>query len=118
MQNSEDALNTTRELSRCRGPREESPAATIEALREEGLPGAPSSTEVGGLGLGLEGAAHNVRRVVEECGSTAMVLTMHYCGAAVLEAHSPVEVRRSAATAYVWSSKPVSAEGSSTLWLA
>ena len=28
-----------------------------------------------------------VRRVAQECGSTAMVLCMHYCGAAVLEAH-------------------------------
>lgn len=141
------------------------PAASIAALRKEGLLGALSSPEAGGLGLGLEGAAHIVRRVAEECGSTAMVLTMHYCGAAVLEAHAPMEVRRAAATgehlstlafseassrshfwaptgtaetknghivlnaqkswitsaskatAYVWSSKPVAAEGFSTLWL-
>jgi len=181
MQNSEDALNTTREnyrdaVDRVAGTaiaghaadvdaRGEFPAASIEALRKEGLLGALSSSEVGGLGLGLEGAAHIVRRVAEECGSTAMVLTMHYCGAAVLEAYAPVEVRRAAATgehlstlafseatsrshfwaptgtaetknghivlnaqkswitsaskatAYVWSSKPVSADGFSTMWL-
>lgn len=94
-----------------------------------------------------------------------MVLTMHYCGVAVLEAHGPMEVRRAAAagrhlstlafseagsrshfwapvstaeqgdghvvlnaskswitsasnaTAYVWSSKPLAAEGLSTIWL-
>lgn len=181
MQNSEDALNTTQEnyrevVDRVAGTaiadhaadvdaRGEFPAASLEALRKEGLLGALSSTEVGGLGLGLEGAAHIVRRVAEECGSTAMVLTMHYCGAAVLEAHAPVEVRRAAATgehlstlafseassrshfwaptgtaetknghivlnaqkswitsaskatAYVWSSKPVAADGFSTMWL-
>ena len=48
--------------------------------------------------LGLHGAARIVRRVAEECGSTAMVLTMHYCGVAVLEAHGASEVRREAAT--------------------
>jgi alkylation response protein AidB-like acyl-CoA dehydrogenase len=94
-----------------------------------------------------------------------MVLTMHYCGVAVLEAHAPDDIRRNAAsgrhlstlafseagsrshfwapvstaedrngsvvlnarkswvtsasraTAYVWSSKPLSGNGLSTLWL-
>jgi alkylation response protein AidB-like acyl-CoA dehydrogenase len=94
-----------------------------------------------------------------------MVLTMHYCGVAVLEAHGEPQVRREAAagtylstlafseagsrshfwapsgtaeardgtvvldaskswvtsashaTAYVWSSRPLAAEGLSTLWL-
>jgi alkylation response protein AidB-like acyl-CoA dehydrogenase len=141
------------------------PAESIEALRSAGLLGALSSVESGGLGLGLAGAARIVRRVAEECGSTAMVLTMHYCGAAVLEAHGTNEVRREAAsgshlstlafseagsrshfwapvstaearnghvvlnaakswvtsasraTAYVWSSRPLAAEGLSTIWL-
>lgn len=127
--------------------------------------GALSAIESGGLGLGLAGAARIVRRVAEDCGSTAMVLTMHYCGAAVLEAYGPSEVRREAAsgahlstlafsetgsrshfwspvstaqgrngyvalnaekswvtsasqaTAYVWSSRPLRADGLSTLWL-
>jgi len=52
-----------------------------------------SSTDVGGLGLGLRGAETIVRRVAEECGSTAMVLCMHYCGVAVLEAYAPSDVR-------------------------
>jgi alkylation response protein AidB-like acyl-CoA dehydrogenase len=141
------------------------PAKSIEALRSAGLLGALSSKESGGLGLGLPGAARIIRRVAEECGSTAMVLTMHYCGTAVLEAYgtsalrheaasgqhlstlafseagsrshfwvpvSTAEARNgkallnaskswitsaSSATAYVWSSKPVAAEGLSTIWL-
>ena len=141
------------------------PTESIDALKSAGLLGAVSSIESGGLGLGLAGAARIVRRIAEECGSTAMVLTMHYCGALVLEAHGSAEVRREAAsgahlstlafsesgsrshfwtpvstaeardgkivlnaakswvtsasraTAYVWSSKPLSAEGASTLWL-
>lgn len=141
------------------------PIQSIEALRSAGLLGALSPVESGGLGLGLAGAARVVRRVAEECGSTAMVLTMHYCGTAVLEAHGPREVCREAAsgrhlstlafseagsrshfwapvstaearngrvaltaakswvtsasraTAYVWSSRPLAADGLSTLWL-
>jgi alkylation response protein AidB-like acyl-CoA dehydrogenase len=141
------------------------PAESIEALKSSGLLGALSATESGGLGLGLAGAARVIRRVAEECGSTAMVLTMHYCGTAVLEAYAPSDVRREAAsgahlstlafseaasrshfwvpvstaeagnghivlnaakswvtsashaTAYVWSSKPLVAEGLSTIWL-
>ena len=73
------------------------PSDSISALSAAGLLGAFSSPEAGGLGLGLAGAARIVRRVAEECGSTAMVLTMHYCGVAVLEAHGPMQVRRRAA---------------------
>jgi len=43
------------------------PAESIEALRSAGLLGALSSTESGGLSLGLAGAARIVRRVAEEC---------------------------------------------------
>jgi alkylation response protein AidB-like acyl-CoA dehydrogenase len=74
------------------------PSESIEALKSSGLLGAFSSKESGGLGLGLAGSARVVRRVAEECGSTAMVLTMHYCGAAVLEAYGASDVRREAAS--------------------
>jgi alkylation response protein AidB-like acyl-CoA dehydrogenase len=141
------------------------PEHSIDALKSAGFLGVMSSPEVGGLGLGIPGATAVVRRVAEACGSTAMVLCMHYCGTAVLEAHAPADVRGAAATgshlstlafsevgsrshfwapdstaevkdgrvalnarkswatsashatAYVWSSKPLSAEGLSTLWL-
>ncbi|HEY7387999.1 MAG TPA: acyl-CoA dehydrogenase family protein [Bryobacteraceae bacterium] len=141
------------------------PTDSLRALASAGLLGAISSTDSGGLDLGLSGAAHIIRRVAEECGSTAMVLTMHYCGAAVLESHGPKEARAAAAsgehlstlafsesgsrshfwapvgtacphnghvqlnaskswitsaahaTAYVWSSRPLAADGASTIWL-
>ncbi len=73
------------------------PAESIAALKNAGLMGAMSACEVGGLGLGLRGTAGIIRRVARECGSTAMVLCMHYCGTAVLEAYASPEVRRAAA---------------------
>jgi len=141
------------------------PAESVGALQRAGLLGAVSSPESGGLGLGPRGAAAIVRRIARDCGSTAMVVCMHYCGAAVLEVHGPADVRRAAAagdhlstlafsesgsrshfwaptgtaeadgedvvlnarkswvtsagqaTAYVWSSRPLSSGGLSTLWL-
>lgn len=141
------------------------PEASIEALKTSGLLGAASATEVGGLGLAPAGISRVVRRIGQECGSTAMVVCMHYCGVAVLEAHADEATRRAAAsgehlstlafsevgsrshfwapmstarregdaivldakkswvtsaeraTAYVWSSQPLEAEGASTLWL-
>ena len=73
------------------------PHQAMEALKTGGFWGAMSSPEVGGLGLGLRGAANIVRSVAEQCGSTAMVLCMHYSGVAVLEAYAPTDVRRAAA---------------------
>jgi alkylation response protein AidB-like acyl-CoA dehydrogenase len=141
------------------------PDQAIQGLKLGGFLGALSSPDAGGLGLGLRGAATILERIAEECGSTAMVLCMHYCGVAVLEAHAPMEIRRAAATgnhlstlafseagsrshswapestassqngdvilnarkswvtsashatAYVWSSRPLGAEGVSTIWL-
>jgi len=141
------------------------PDRALDALRGAGLLGATSSQDVGGLGLGLREASTIVRRVARDCGSTAMVLCMHYSGVSVLEALGDKETRRavasgrhlstlafsevgsrshfwaplgtaarhgsgvvlngrkswvtsaSKATAYVWSSKPLAAEGFSTLWL-
>src|SRR5262249_17434750 len=88
------------------------PEDSIAALRSAGLLGAISSTESGGLGMGVSGAAQIVRRVAEECGSTAMVLTMHYCGVAVLEAHAPPEVRGEAASGAHLSTLAFSESGS------
>jgi alkylation response protein AidB-like acyl-CoA dehydrogenase len=141
------------------------PSAAIEALRAAGLLGLMSAPEVGGGGGSLRVAALAVERLARACGSTAMVLTMHLCGAAVLEKHAPEKLRRELAggrhlstlafseagsrsqfwapvstatrdakgirldarksfstsarhaTAYVWSSRPLGAEGASTLWL-
>lgn len=74
------------------------PEKSIEALKTAGLLGAMSGPASGGSGLGLPGAAQIVGRVAEECASTAMVLCMHYCGTAILEAHASEPVRRAAAS--------------------
>jgi alkylation response protein AidB-like acyl-CoA dehydrogenase len=141
------------------------PRAAVNALSKGGLLGLISAAEVGGSGQGLRAAVMAVERVARECGSTAMVLCMHYAATAVIEAHGPRSVREDIAAgrhlttlafsesgsrshfwapvstasshngtvrldakkgwvtsageadSYVWSSRPVEAEGASTLWL-
>lgn len=141
------------------------PRAALDAFGQAGLLGLVSSREVGGLGESHRAATQVVERVASACASTAMVLCMHYAGAAVIEAHGSREVREavargehvtslafseqgsrshfwapvSTATAdeggvrldarkswvtsageadsYVWSSRPLEAEGQSTIWL-
>ena len=73
------------------------PRAGITALGRRHLLGLLSSTDVGGLGLGLGDAAQVVRRLAASCGSTAMVVAMHYSAVAVIEAHGPEDVRRAIA---------------------
>jgi alkylation response protein AidB-like acyl-CoA dehydrogenase len=141
------------------------PRTAVDALSKGGLLGLISATDVGGSGQGLREAVMAVERVARECGSTAMVLCMHYAATAVIEAHGPRSVREEIAAgrhlttlafsetgsrshfwapvstasshngtvrldakkgwvtsageanSYVWSSRPVEAEGASTLWL-
>jgi len=141
------------------------PRAAMNALSKSGLLGLLSAKEVGGMGEGLRAAAMVIERVAQECGSTAMVLAMHYAGTAVIEAHGPLPVRQAIAEgkhittlafsergsrshfwapvstaaphngtvhldaaksmvtsageadSYVWSSRPLAAEGASTIWL-
>jgi alkylation response protein AidB-like acyl-CoA dehydrogenase len=141
------------------------PRAAMDALSKGGLLGLISAEAVGGMGQGLRAAALVIERVAQECASTAMVLCMHYAGAAVIEAHGPVSVRQAIAEgkhittlafsekgsrshfwaptstaqahngtvhldaakswvtsageadSYVWSSRPLVAEGASTIWL-
>ena len=141
------------------------PRAAVDALGHAGLLGLVSAAEVGGQAQGPRAAALVVERLARECGSTAMVICMHFAGTAVIERHGPRDVREaiaagrhlttlafseqgsrshfwapvSTATAanghveldarkswataageansYIWSSKPLSTEGASTLWL-
>ena len=141
------------------------PRDAIRSLAAAGLLSLISANEVGGDGRGLRQAAEVVEIAARSCGSTAMVMCMHYCGTAVLEAHGPRDVRLAIAQdrhlttlafseagsrgqfwvpmstasqsgstvrldaqkswvtsageadSYVWSSKPVAAEGLSTLWV-
>lgn len=71
----------------------EFPSATVEALQKAGLLGLLSSTDVGGMGLGPRQSSEVVERLARECGSAAMVLCMHYCGAAVVEKFGSRDVR-------------------------
>lgn len=141
------------------------PREALNALGQAGLLGLISAKEVGGHGEGIRAAVGVVRRLAQECGSTAMVVCMHYAGTAVIEQHGPKELREKIARgehlttlafseagsrshfwaptstaeqtgdmirldatkswitsageadSYVWSSKPVAAEGASTIWL-
>ena len=70
------------------------PSSAIDRLGADGMLGLVSATEVGGGGQGLGAAAHVVDQVSRHCGSTAMVLMMHYSATAALEAHGPSDVRR------------------------
>lgn len=141
------------------------PRAAMDALGAAGLLGLLSSPEVGGGGGSIADVAEVVETISTACGSTAMVVLMHYAAVSVVEAHGPVEVRSaisrgqhvsslafsesgsrshfwapmSSATpegdgvrldatkswitsagqadSYVWSSRPLTAEGPMTLWL-
>ena len=140
------------------------PRAALDALAAAGLLGLVSAEEVGGMGLGHRAATEVIEQLAGACASTAMVVTMHYAGAAVLEASGSKEVRQDVAAGnlvttlafseagsrshfwapmssavadnggfrldaqkswvtsageaggYVWSSRPVAAEGASTIW--
>ncbi len=141
------------------------PRAAISALGEAGILGLTVGESVGGGGRGLGQAAGVVRELAGVCGSTAMVVLMHYSGTVMIENHGPEEVRRAVgagqhlttlafseagsrshfwrplgtatesaggvrldaskswvtaageASSYVWSSRPLAAEGGMTLWL-
>ena len=98
--------------------RGEFPSATLRALGEAGLLGLVSAAEVGGKGLGLSAAAVVVERLARECGSTAMVVCMHYCATAVIEAFGPLEVRRAIAAGKHLSTLALSEAGSrSQFWV-
>lgn len=73
------------------------PRAAITALGQAGLLGLISSKEIGGLGEGHRAATQVVERIARECASTAMVVCMHYCGAAVIEAFGPLATREAIA---------------------
>jgi isovaleryl-CoA dehydrogenase len=70
------------------------PREAVTALGESGLLGLLNSPDVGGLGGDLRTAAALIERLAGACGSTAMVVIMHYVGATLIEAHGPIHVRR------------------------
>jgi len=94
------------------------PRAALDALGRAGLLGLVSAPEVGGGGEGVRAAVAVVQTIAEHCGSTAMVLMMHYAGTAVLEAHGPTDVReRIAAGQYVTTLALSEAGSRSMFWV-
>jgi alkylation response protein AidB-like acyl-CoA dehydrogenase len=93
------------------------PRAAVTALGDAGLLGLLSAIDVGGRGGTLGDAADVVRRLAGACGSTAMVVCMHYSAAAVIEQHGPDDVRRSIASGRHLSTLAFSESGSrSQFW--
>jgi len=69
------------------------PTEALQAMREVGMLGLISSKDVGGRGQGLDAAAFVVERLARECGSTAMIVCMHYCATALLEQTGTIATR-------------------------
>ncbi len=140
------------------------PEESINVLKKTGYLGLTASPHVGGRGAKMREAAQVIEQVAAVCGSTAMILLMHYAATAALEAHGQEPVRRAIARgehlttlafseagtrshfwsplgtatatsdgvrldarkswvtaaanadSYVWSSRPLAAEGPMTLW--
>ena len=88
------------------------PDATLTAARQHGLLGLVSHPSVGGAGLGLAEASRVIEALAGACGSSAMVLTMHYAAVAVLEATGNEALRRSIAAVEHLSTLAFSERGS------
>ncbi|MGW7239500.1 acyl-CoA dehydrogenase family protein [Streptomyces sp. NPDC054804] len=88
------------------------PREGIRALGEAGLLGLLSAREHGGAGAGLRAAAQVIERLAGACGSTAMVLLMHYSAVTVLDRHAPEDVRREIAAGHHLTTLAFSERGS------
>jgi alkylation response protein AidB-like acyl-CoA dehydrogenase len=143
----------------------EFPDKSIDALRDAELLGLTTDAGFGGAAGSMADAATVIEQLASACGSTAMIVLMHYAANAIIEAHGPDDVRRDVgagrhlttlafsetgsrshfwapagtatadgdqvkldarkswvtsaaqATSYVWSSRPLAAEGPMSLWL-
>lgn len=73
------------------------PRAGLDALAKIGVLGLLSAPEVGGMGRPLRDAAAIVEKVGGACGSTGMVLCMHYVATMVIEGHGQRAVREAIA---------------------
>jgi len=88
------------------------PRAGVTALGQAGLLGLVSAREVGGGGQSFSGAAPVIEQLASACGSTAMVVLMHYAATAVIEAHGPTDVRQAIASGHCLASLAFSEAGS------
>ena len=73
------------------------PTTGLQALGNAGLLGLLSAKDVGGSGHGVRAAADVVERLGAACGSTAMVVMMHYAAVPTIEALGPRDVREAIA---------------------
>ncbi|HEV7862140.1 MAG TPA: acyl-CoA dehydrogenase family protein [Acidimicrobiia bacterium] len=74
------------------------PQVAVTALGEAGILGLTASPDVGGGGGGMREAAEVIERLAGTCGSTAMVVLMHYAATAAIDAHGPKDVRQAIAS--------------------
>ena len=88
------------------------PLPAITALGEAGVLGLTASPDVGGGGGGMREAAEVVERLAGVCGSTAMVVLMHYAAVGTIEAYGPKEVRQAVAEGRHLSTLALSETGS------
>lgn len=94
------------------------PRASIAALAEARILGLVSAAAAGGGGQGLAAAAETVERLAGACGSTGMVVLMHYAAVAAVEAHGPIGVREDVAAGRHLSTLAFSEAGSrSHFWV-
>lgn len=94
------------------------PSDAIAALADAGLLGLVSATQVGGMGEGHRAATLVVEELARHCGSTAMVVLMHYAATAVIEAFGPETVRTRIAAGHYVTTLAFSEAGSrSMFWL-
>lgn len=73
------------------------PQESVQALGAAGFLGLLSAPEVGGGGESFATAAQVIEQLAGTCGSTAMVVLMHYAAVSIIEAYGPEEVRRAIA---------------------
>jgi alkylation response protein AidB-like acyl-CoA dehydrogenase len=73
------------------------PQHTIDGLTQAGLMGLVTPVAHGGLGASGPDAAAIVERIARVCGSSAMVMCMHYSGALVLASLASPEVNQAVA---------------------
>src|SRR5688572_33481922 len=73
------------------------PENTIKALSSVGLMGLVTPAAHGGMCGTATDAAVLVERIARHCGSSAMVMSMHWSGSAVLAAHGSAQVNQDSA---------------------
>jgi alkylation response protein AidB-like acyl-CoA dehydrogenase len=94
------------------------PRRAIDALGDAGLLGLVSAASVGGGGQGMREAAEVIERLSEACGSTAMIVLMHYAATAIVEAHGSEKARAAIASGQHLSTLAFSEAGSrSHFWV-